>query len=60
MITVQRLRELLQQIPNEACANVYDDDEGKAGIRIEHPDGRVWFIRAAPDDEIDTETEGFA
>jgi hypothetical protein len=57
VITVQRLRELIADLPDDAMVSAYEG-EG-IGIGIEHEtSGKHWWIDAAPFDE-DTHIEGF-
>ena len=57
MITVKRLRKLLNQIPDDAKVYAYcGEDEG---ISIYHNDITHWWIRAKESTQRDTCTKGF-
>jgi len=57
MITVKRLKELLEQVPEDAEVEAYD--EAEIGIYYGEEDERRWWWIRANEDETDHLTEGF-
>ena len=58
MITVKRLKELIEQLPDEAMVDVYEGED--VGITIELND-KYWWIRTRKDvlNRDSSYTEGF-
>jgi len=57
MITVKRLKELLEKVPNDAMVYAYEGED--TGICIYTQESVRWWIRAHESNEIDGYTDGF-
>lgn len=55
MITVKRLKELLNQLPDDAKCTAYEGEE--IGISITLPDDAFKFIVARPEDSEDSQPD---
>lgn len=60
MITVKRLKELLEQLPDDAEVYAYEGEDVGIGIRQRSiPQQRHWWIRAREGSHQDDVTAGF-
>ena len=57
MITVKKLKEYLDRLPDDAKIHAYEGES--TGLAINSCDGRCWWIDAYESDKEDTYTEGF-